>query len=150
MLNPRMKYSKTGAALTESFEGLRLVAYIPRPGDVPTIGYGHTRNVKMGDTCTKAQADLWLVEDAAWCEDDVNTHVQVTLTQGEFDALVDFGINLGCKSLNDSTLLHLLNQGRYPEAAKQFERWDMAGGKHMAGLLRRRFAEEAEFNSTST
>jgi lysozyme len=146
-LNPRMKHSKTVEQLTEGFEAKRLSAYIPRPGDVPTIGYGHTRGVKMGDVCTDEQAVAWLQEDYVICEKDVNDHVNIPLTQGEFDALVDFCFNLGGRSLNNSTLLRLLNAGEYKLAAHEFERWDMAGGKHMAGLLRRRLAEEALFNS---
>ena len=139
-----MQYSKQGVALTERFEGVRLTAYQDQVG-VWTIGYGHTRGVRPGDTCTLEQAQAWLLEDIAICEQDVNTHVKVPLTQGEFDALVDFAFNLGCASLNGSTLLRLLNAGDYHGAAAEFERWDHAGGKAVAGLLRRRQAEEAEF-----
>ena len=143
MLN--MTYSKSGAQLTESFEGCKLVAYQDQVG-VWTIGYGHTRGVTPGMACTPDQADQWLRDDVATCVLDVNTHVTVTLTQGEFDALVDFAFNLGRGSLNGSTLLHLLNAGDYAGAAGQFERWDKAGGQVVAGLLRRRIAEETEFN----
>jgi len=43
-------------------------------------------------------------------------------------------------------MLDLLNQGNYTGAAEQFDRWDKAGGKIVAGLLRRREAEKSEFN----
>jgi lysozyme len=143
-----MKYSTQGLALTESFEGCRLEAYQDQVG-VWTIGYGHTRGVFMGDHCTQLQAQEWLMQDIAACENDVNTHVKVPLTQGEFDALVDFAFNLGCASLNGSTLLRLLNAGDYHGASEEFEKWDHAGGKVVAGLLRRRLAEEAEFNGAA-
>jgi lysozyme len=97
--------------------------------------------------CTQEQAEAWLLEDIALCEQDVNTHVEVPLTQGEFDALVDFAFNLGCGSLNGSTLLRLLNAGDFHGAAAEFEKWDHAGGKVVAGLLRRRQAERTEFNT---
>lgn len=139
-----MQYSKQGLALTGKFEGCRLTAYLDQVG-VPTIGYGHTRGVRLGMTCTQEQAEAWLREDIAICEQDVNTHVKVPLTQGEFDALVDFSFNLGCASLNGSTLLRLLNTGDYHGAAAEFEKWDHAGGKVVSGLLRRRIAEEQEF-----
>lgn len=139
-----MNYSKTGAQLTEAFEGCRLAAYQDQVG-VWTIGYGHTSDVDEGLTCTQEQAEQWLLEDVASAENDVNTHVAVPLTQGEFDALVDFAFNLGNGALNKSTLLNYLNQGNYEAAADQFERWDKAGGKVVAGLLRRRLAEKAEF-----
>lgn len=141
-----MQYSKQGLALTEQFEGCRLTAYLDQVG-VPTIGYGHTRGVHLGMTCTQEQAEAWLREDIALCEQDVNTHVKVPLTQGEFDALVDFSFNLGCQSLNGSTLLRLLNAGNYAGAAAQFDLWDHAGGQVVAGLLRRREAEEQLFQS---
>lgn len=141
-----MNYSKSGLALTESFESCRLTAYQDQVG-VWTIGWGHTFGVKEGDVCTQAQADIWVLADLAACEDDVNTHVKVPLTQGEFDALVDFAFNLGRGALNNSTLLKDLNAGDYQAAAAEFEKWDHAGGKVVAGLLRRRQAEETEFNT---
>ena len=52
-----MKIGKAGLGLIKEFEGLRLKAYIPVKGDVPTIGWGHTKGVKMGDRITKAQAE---------------------------------------------------------------------------------------------
>lgn len=140
-----MEYSKKGLALTESFEGLRTTAYQDQVG-VWTIGYGHTRGVYPGMTCTEEQANQWLEEDACDCENDLNTHAKVPLTQNEFDAMVDFCINLGKGALNGSTLLHLVNEGRFSEAANEFEKWDHAGGKVVAGLLRRRQAEENLFN----
>jgi GH24 family phage-related lysozyme (muramidase) len=73
--------------------------------------------------------------------------VKVALTQGEFDALVDFTFNLGSGNLQSSTLLKLVNEGQFETAAKEFEKWDLAGGKVVAGLLRRRKAEEQEFQS---
>src|SRR5579859_6602751 len=126
-----MKYSKKGLQLTEQFEGCKLVAYQDQVG-VWTIGYGHTSGVHQGMTCTQQQAEQWLSDDTAAAEQDVNTHVAVPLTQGEFDALVDFAFNLGRGALNNSTLLKYLNQGEYSAAANEFEKWDRAGGKEVA------------------
>jgi len=142
-----MKYSISGFALTKRFEQCRLVAYWDALGKVWTIGWGHTFGVSQGDVCTQEQADAWLVEDMAASEADVNTHVKVSLTQGEFDALCDFAFNLGRGALNNSTLLKDLNAGDYLTAAAEFEKWDHAGGKVVAGLLLRREDEEAEFNA---
>lgn len=142
MLN--MKYSKTGLALTERFEGCRRSAYQDSVG-VWTIGYGHTRGVKQGDYCSMDQAMAWLIEDTAIAEQDVNTHVTIPLEQHEFDALVDFAFNLGCDALNKSTLLRLVNHSDKAAAAEEFEKWDHAGGKVVAGLLRRRLEEKQMF-----
>jgi lysozyme len=140
-----MQYSKSGETLTESFEGCRLSSYQDQVG-VWTIGYGHTRGVGPGMLCTPAQAEAWLIEDIQWASDTVNKYVTVVITQGEFDALVDFTFNLGANNFWHSTLLKLVNKGDFTAAANEFAKWDRAGGKVVAGLLRRREAEEAEFN----
>ena len=143
-----MEYSKDGLHLTESFEGVRLSAY-PDPGtggDPWTIGYGHTGpEVHSGMTITQEQAELYLAEDVKRAEADVNAKLTVEVTQDEFDALVDFAFNCGCGNLNNSTLLKKLNAGDFEGAAQEFLKWDMAAGHHMAGLLRRRQAEELLF-----
>jgi lysozyme len=140
-----MQYSKQGLTLTERFEGCDLNAYRDQVG-VPTIGYGHTFEVFMGMTCTKEQAEAWLMSDIKLCEDFVNTHVIVVpLNQNQFDALVDFCFNLGCNALKCSSLLRLLNKSDFEAAAKEFEKWDHAGGNVVAGLFKRRVAEEILF-----
>ena len=138
-----MKLGPQGAALIQRFEGCRLEAYLPTAHDVPTIGYGHTRGVAMGDTCTEAEAEAWFLEDVAWAEDCVSRAVTATLRQPEFDALVSLCFNIGCSAFKGSTLVRLLNEGDYDGAAAQFGRWNKQAGQELAGLTRRR-AEEAE------
>ena len=140
-----MEYSLDGLHLTESFESCRLQAYLDSAG-VPTIGYGHTHGVTLGMSCTQEEAEQWLQQDIQVAAQAVNGMVTVALTQPEFDALVDFAFNLGAGNLQKSTLLRLLNAGDYKGAAAEFEKWDRAGGKVMAGLLRRRQAEEQMFD----
>jgi lysozyme len=143
-----MQYSKNGLHLTESFEGCKFVSYWDNMGHCWTIGYGHTRGVTEGMTCTQEQAEQWLLEDVASAEASVNRLVKVPLTQGEFDAMVDFVFNIGGgNKFLTSTLLHVLNQGNYTAAAAEFDKWDLAGGKVVAGILRRREAETAEFKA---
>lgn len=139
-----LTYSRDGLRLTEQFEGCQLKAY-PDIVGVWTIGYGHTKGVSPGTVCTQEQAEQWLQEDIQEAANAVNRLVTTPLTQHEFDALVDFVFNLGVNAFAQSTMLIYLNRGDHVRAAGQFERWDMAGGKHVAGLLRRRVAEEAEF-----
>lgn len=141
-----MTYSKTGEALTESFESCRLASYQDSTG-LWTIGWGHTHGVRPGMTCTQAQADAWLLVDMAWAESVVNRLVTIALSQNEFDALVDFVFNCGSDNFAHSTLLILIDRGFLKAAAREFEKWDHAGGKVVAGLLRRRIAEEREFDS---
>jgi lysozyme len=142
-----MTYSKTGEALTERFEGCSLTAY-QDIGGVWTIGFGHTGDdVFDGLVWTQAQADAQLAVDTESAVNCVNAQVTVTLTQPEFDSLCDFAYNVGCGAFTSSTLLALLNQSQFVLAAREFDRWDYAGGKQVAGLLRRRQAETSEFKA---
>jgi lysozyme len=135
----------TGAALTEQFEGCSLTAY-PDVKGVWTIGYGHTGGVQPGQTCTQEEADAWLQIDIQTAVRAVQTLVKVPLTQDEFNALCDFVFNVGSGNFAASTMLSRLNLGDYAGAAAQFERWDLAGGAVVQGLLNRRIAEEKEFD----
>ena len=92
------------------------------------------------------QAAAWLAEDIQSAVGSVNRRVKTTLTQSEFDAVCDFVFNVGVGNFAGSTMLKLLNKGDYAGAAGEFDRWDIAGGNVVAGLLRRREAEREEFN----
>lgn len=141
-----MQYSKSGVALTERFEGCKLVGY-PDIKGIPTVGYGHTGpEVYIGMVITQLQAEQFLLNDIQHAVNCVNHLVTVQLTQPEFDAVVDLVFNIGSGNFASSTLLKKLNAGDFPGAAAEFEKWAHAGGQVVAGLLRRRQAEEAEFN----
>lgn len=142
-----MQYSQSGLKLTEQFESCRLTAYRDIKG-VLTIGWGHTgSDVVEGLSISQEQADNLLLHDVQNAVNHVNHLVTIQINQNEFDALVDFAFNCGCGNFASSTLLKLLNTGNLAAAAKEFEKWDYAGGVQVAGLLRRRIAEESEFNA---
>jgi lysozyme len=140
-----MNCSDKALDIIKSFESLRLDAYMPTPNDVPTIGYGSTRGVTMGDTCTESEALQMLKEDVSEAEGCVSMAVDVDLTQHQFDALVSLVFNIGCGAFRGSTLLKLLNAGDYAAAQQQFGRWNKQAGKVLNGLTRRREAEAALF-----
>jgi lysozyme len=141
-----MKISEKGLGLIKYYEQLRLKAYMPTPHDVPTIGYGHTKGVKMGDSCTKEQAERWLDEDCDFAEVAVNG-VGVELTQDQFDALVSLVFNIGSGNFASSTIRKLLRAGDMARAADQFPRWNKQKGKVLNGLTARRAKERALFKS---
>jgi lysozyme len=142
-----MEYSKQGLDLTEGFESCRLTAYQDIKG-IWTIGFGHTGpEVVEGLVWTQNQADSQLVLDLTKAEHAVNTLVTVPLTQGQYDALVDFCYNCGIGAFSGSTMLRLLNAGQFDDAANEFQKWSHASGVVVAGLLRRRVAEEDEFTN---
>lgn len=139
------EYSSAGLALTRSFEGLRLAAYQDSAG-VWTIGYGHTgTGVHAGQRITEPEAEALLRADLAAAVECVRRAVKVTLTQGQFDALVDFCFNVGRGNFLGSTLLRSVNRGEFSNAAAQFGLWVHAGGRVIPGLVRRRAAEAAMF-----
>ena len=129
-----------GLALIKKFEGCELKAYQCSAG-VWTIGYGHTKDVEEGDTISKDQAEEMLVEELHEYENYVNEYVNVALSQNQFDALVSWVYNLGPANLKSSTMLKVLNDGKYEDVPYQMKRWNKAGGKVLDGLVRRREAE---------
>ncbi len=140
-----MKISQAGIDLIKKAERCKLSAYQDSIG-VWTIGYGHTQGVIKGDTCTQEQAEKWLGDDIdAICYDCIDAWVDVDLTQNQFDALCSFIFNLGCKAFKGSSLLMLLNNGQSDVAAKQFLRWNHAGGQVISGLTTRRDEERKVF-----
>ncbi len=140
-------YSDRGLALTKSFEGLRLEAYQDCAG-VWTIGYGHTGpTVSAGQFISDAEAEKLRQEDLAEVVACVNHAVQAVISQGQFDAMVDFCFNAGRENFVQSTLLRKVNSGDLQGAAGQFALWVHAGGEVVPGLLRRRNAEAALFNA---
>lgn len=152
--NSLLVTSDVGLALIKSFEGLETTAY-PDPGnritgEPWTIGYGHTRGVRRGDTCTEEQATAWLREDLHAAEGAVRHLVDVALTQGQFDALASFVFNCGAAAFGNSTLLRLLNAGDAAGAAGQFKRWNRGADGVLPGLVRRRAAERDLFISQET
>lgn len=143
-----MHISDKGLDLIKRFEGFRDTAYLC-PAGVWTIGYGHTQDVKEGDTITQDKAEELLREEVAAKYEPIvvsNTN-GLELTQGQFDALVSFVYNVGAYNFETSHLLSLLKAGDIEGAAAQFERWNRAGGKVLDGLTARRAAERELFLS---
>jgi len=126
--------------LIKRHEGIKLASY-QDVGGVWTIGYGHTKHVRQGDTITESQAEWYLYQDVKEVEDFLNGH-GLTLTQCQFDALVSFGFNVGIGNLSKSTLFRKLKNDPFDWTIYcEFCRWIKAGGQAYKGLLRRRIAE---------
>ena len=139
-----MRTSESLIQKLKEFEGLRLSAYRDAAG-VPTIGYGHTRRVKMGDKLTAYWADQLLRKDVAKVSHEV-IQLGVVHTQGQLDALTSFAFNLGIGRLINSTLLKTIrNGGSMHQIRKEFMRWVYGGGKRLKGLEKRRKWEAERF-----
>jgi len=141
-----MKISNTGIELIKHFEGCELEAYLCAAG-VPTIGYGHIKDVNMGDSIDQGTAEVMLTHELEEYENYINTLVTAPLEQYQFDAMVSWVFNLGAGNLKASTLLTVLNSGDYAGVPAQIMRWNKAGGKVLEGLTRRRQAEADLFSA---
>ena len=146
------KVSEEGINLIKRFEGFSETVYIC-PAGYPTIGYGHVvlgnEMESFAEEISEEQATDLLRQDVAIAEHAVVQHINVPLTNGQFDALVSFTFNLGSGALQRSTLRRKLNRQEYRLAAKEFGRWVWADGKKLKGLIRRRQAEAELFNTIS-
>ena len=142
-----MNLGYNGTKILKFFEGCKLTAYQDSVG-VWTIGYGHTKGVYEGMTITQEEAEQMLLTELEEYEGYVEKYVTVPLTQNQFDALVVWVYNLGPTNFRNSTLLKELNAGNYTAAGQEITRWNKAGGKVLAGLVRRREAEARLFNDT--
>jgi len=112
---------------------------------VPTIGYGHTKGVRMGDKISAYWAKELLREDIEEVEWQVK-ELKVARTEGQLDALVSFAFNVGIGRLMRSALLKAIRNGGSKAAiTREFKRWVFAGGKKMPGLVKRREWEAKRF-----
>ena len=138
------RISDIGLKKLKEFEGLRKEAYYDAAG-VPTIGYGHTHGVRMGDVISEYWAEMFLKADLYDVEKQVDS-LGLELNQPQFDALVSFAFNLGFYKLKTSTLLKTIKEGGSMRAIKkEFKRWVYAGGQKLKGLERRREWEARRF-----
>jgi len=154
------KISDKGLEFTAHSEGFEPEVYMD--AGHPAIAYGH--DLLPGESfpggVTQEEGDSILREDMDKAEEAVNGCVKVPLTQGQFDALCDFQFNTG--ALEKSTLLKLLNEGKYAAACGQFYWEDGQCKPHgwifsknpktgntepNPGLIARRKGEQELFNS---
>lgn len=136
-----LRLSAIGLVGIASWEGYKSVAYIPVPGDVPTIGFGTTSGVKMGDTIDPVTALQKKIRDVEKFEGAVRQCVRVPLHQHEYDAYLSLAYNIGPQAFCGSTLVRKLNVGDYAGACQEILRWDKFKGQPLAGLTKRRQSE---------
>ena len=122
-------------------EGYNSTAYIPVKGDSPTIGFGTTKGVKLGDKTTPQNALKRALTDINQFEGALKQCVKVPLTQGEYDAYISLSYNIGSFAFCNSTLVKRLNAGRYEDACIEILQWDRFKGQKLAGLTKRRTEE---------
>lgn len=123
------------------YESYTTDAVIPVPGDVPTIGFGTTGGVKIGDKITPPRALVLLLADADKSAKAVQRCAPVPMYQHEFDAYVSLTYNIGEGAFCNSAIAAKLRAGDYTGACKGILAWDHFHGKPLAGLTKRRQGE---------
>lgn len=125
---------------TAQHEGLRLKAYLD-PVGIPTICYGETDGVSMGQVKSRDECDKMLAMRLAWFAWRVDEAVTLPMSDKTHAALTSFTYNVGVDAFRKSTLLKLFNAGQKVEACNQILRWKFAKGKILPGIVKRRELE---------
>ena len=141
--------SHAGLALIERFEGFSPTPYLC-PAGWWTIGSGHVirdHDLLKLKWVDESAARTLLGKDIVFAEQAVDRVIAVPLAQSQFDALVSFTFNAGTAAFQRSTLRRAVNREEHEEVPAQLLRWVWGGGRKLPGLLRRRQAEAALYQS---
>ena len=146
-----MRCNHVGISIIKAFEGFESHPYKCSAG-VPTIGFGTTRvneePVSMDmEPITYEEGEEFLRTDLEKTEKVIARLIKVGLNSNEFSSLCSFCYNVGSGNLHMSTLRSKLNRGDRDGAANEFPKWRRAGGRILAGLVRRREMERQLFVS---
>lgn len=141
-MKTKQKAGWAAIALTAvaSFEGLRQYAYLD-PVGIPTICFGETKGVKMGDKATLEQCKGMLLDSLYEAHESVAKCVKVPMTDSREAALVSFTYNIGGSAFCRSTLVKKLNVGDVVGACNELPKWNKANGIVLPGLVNRREEE---------
>lgn len=104
-------------------EGYSDNAIIPTKGDVPTVGFGSTEGVQLGDRTTPVAAAVRALQDSQKYEGAMKRCVRVPLHQAEYDLYSHMAYNIGPSAFCNSTMVRRLNEENYPGACAQILEW---------------------------
>lgn len=143
----RLKKSGTimaaAVALVGAWEGVRTVAYRDIVG-VPTVCFGETRGVKMGDRYTMEECRAMLGDALV----EFETGMRKCLTNPDaipdkpYVAFLSLSYNIGTGAFCKSTVARKANAGDIRGACNAIPAWNKAGGKVVKGLVNRRAEEQ--------
>jgi lysozyme len=134
---------KEGEDLIREFEGLRLDAYQCAAG-VWTCGIGETgSDVRKGVTWTAAYAEERFQRRLRIVEEQVEKMLLgAHVPDSVFAVLVSMTFNCGADAISKSTLVRKVRKGDLLGAYSEIPKWCHSKGQLIAGLVRRRAAEQ--------
>lgn len=143
-LNKGAAIFATLVALVGGFEGLRTYAYRD-PIGIPTICYGETRGVVMGQTKTAEQCKDMLGNRLIEFSSGIDKCLadEKNIPDKTYGAFVSFAYNVGVGAFCSSTLVKKANGGDLVGACNELPRWTRAGGIVLPGLVKRRAEERS-------
>lgn len=131
----------SGAFLVAPQEGKVNTTYVD-PVGIMTVCYGNTgKEAIKGKIYTDDQCLDQLSIDLKEHDTQMMSYIHVPLTQYQHAAFLSFTYNVGVGSFRSSTLLKKLEAKDYTGACNELPKWNKAGGKVYAGLVKRREAE---------
>lgn len=145
--------SKLALGLIKEFEGWYPDTYND-PAGYCTIGFGHLialRQCNANDRTpfnpliSKEAGETLLEADTVAARSVVQQAVRVELNNDQFGALSSFAFNVGGGKFLRSTLLKVVNSGKFEFVGQELMRWTMAGGNVLPGLVARRACEGLMF-----
>jgi lysozyme len=145
-----LSLSAAGLVSIAMDEGYEPVAKPPLKGDKPTVGFGETKGVKLGDKTTPVRALIVLGESADGYQRGVQKCIHVPISQKEFDAYVNFAYQMGVQKFCDAGFTKKLNAGDYRGACEGLAyhpdgrpAWSHFQGKFIPGIHQRRLRNRA-------
>lgn len=136
----KVGYVALVVALVGGFEGLRTKAYRD-PVGIPTVCFGETKGVKMGDQYTKAQCETMLIARLEEFRAGVDKCLKVPMPDERKAAVVSLAYNIGTGAFCKSTVARKLNAGDVQGGCDAFMMWTKAKGITLPGLVTRRKVE---------
>ena len=121
-------------------EGYSSTAYRDTAG-IATIGFGQADGTKVGETTNPVRALQVLQKSLDEHAKGMVQCIHVPISQGEYDAYLDFTYNVGVSAFCHSTLNKKLNQSNYAGACSELLKWNKAAGEVVPGLVKRRQQE---------
>lgn len=128
--------------VVSQFEGLWLTAKPDRLAHgIPTVCYGETEGVKVGDTYTKEQCQLMLANKLPRYLNEIDRCIKAPVSDRTRASYLSFAYNVGSGGFCGSSALHLLNAGKEKQSCEALKPWNKSGGKYRQGLANRRSQE---------
>jgi lysozyme len=136
----RAAWCAIAVTCVSGFEGLRQVAYSD-PVGIPTICFGETKGVRLGDRATMDECKGMLSDSLEIANRGVDSCVRTYLPDTRRAAFVSMTYNIGVGNFCSSTLVRKLNSGDVVGACNEMPRWNRAKGIVLPGLTKRRASE---------